>query len=122
MIKLIMYTKVRRAIFPKNSPFVANRQFGENLVQNYATLYLMIVRKDFFKHLIMMKRKMWTKVTLFNFTQTVFFCGQKAICANFGQNYATLSLMINTLLHSHMTLTNPFISSYGLAIVIKLRK
>ena len=61
---------------------------------------------------------MWTKVTLFNFTQNILFSDQKAICAKFGPK------LCNLISHDPniMTLTNRFISSYELAVVIKLRK
>lgn len=36
--------------FPKKSPFGANCQFGPNLAENHATLYVMIRRRIFLKH------------------------------------------------------------------------
>ena len=68
-----VYKSKVRYFFPKKSPF------GASLVQNYATLYLMIVCKDFLKHFIMMKQKM---------------CSKRQFVPNSVQSYATLYLII----------------------------
>ena len=85
-----MYIKVRLVIFLKKSPFGANRQLGENLIYNSATLYLVMICKDFLKRFIMMKHKVCTKLTLLNFNQNILFWDEKAICAKLGLKLCNL--------------------------------
>ena len=106
-----VYKSKVRYFFPKKSPS------GASLVQNYATLYLMIVCKDFLKHFIMMKQKMCSKVTLFNFTKNILFLGLKGNLCQI--RFKVMQPYISSL-HSPMTLTYLCISSYGMSIVINL--
>ena len=61
------------------SLFGANWEFGSNLRQNYATLYLMIHCKEFSGHFNMMKLIRYTKVRLSKSKKQIHFWGKKTI-------------------------------------------
>ena len=60
MMKHIRYTQIMKVIFPKiPSTLKANGKFEANLVQNCATLYLVISCMDFFETFIVVNGATW---------------------------------------------------------------